>query len=83
MCEVCNSKVSRFGMNVTNGTYAYLGDNVGNIYINEFLIFESEDNKETIIPAAAFNIQYKDKTVYSFRQHINFCPFCGRKLEEV
>ena len=81
MCEICESRKSRLGPSL-NGCYTNLGDNAGNIYINEFLVFKPEDESEDIVPAIDLQIHYKGKQVYRFRQHINFCPFCGRNLDE-
>lgn len=80
MCKVCENKM--FAIGSPRGCNTNLGDDVGSIHVEDFLIFEAEDEDKEILPAMAFDIYYKDRRVYSSRQHINFCPFCGRNLKE-
>lgn len=79
MCEVCENKTSVFGPIFSD--FTNLGDNVGNLYTYGFLVLKKE-NEEEIVPALAFEINYEEKRVYSFRRRIKFCPFCGRNLRE-
>ena len=78
MCEVCENKTSTFGSILSD--YTNLGDDVGGLYANGFLVLKKED-KEEIVPALGFEINYGEKQVYSFRRRIKFCPFCGRNLK--
>lgn len=78
MCGACEKDIYAIDL---NGVSTNLGDEVGCIRIYNRLINKSDDDYDKdMFPALGCDIQYKGKTVYKSRQHINYCPFCGRKL---
>ncbi len=78
MCEYCDkAKTNICGQDMITS----LGDDVGVIHINTYLITKLEST-EGISPALYVDAIYKDKHVFGLQKLIHYCPFCGRKLRE-
>ena len=76
MCEYCEGEKTNI-----YGLITSLGDNVGTIHINTYLI-NKLGGKELSPSYIGVDVTYKGKRVFESRDRIEYCPFCGRKLRE-
>ena len=76
MCKYCEGgKTNIYGQNM----FTSLGDDVGIIHINLYLINKLESTEE-LRPSLGVDVTYKGERVFGARDRIEYCPFCGQKL---